>query len=184
MVEPPATCDGCMAKLLRSSFSPAQPLRHSFPPTRPTDCEQSISQRRALCPGEHRLYKWSFQASLLPSRNGTHVVPTAPVEGAPPAIFKSELVPRARSGSTGTTCVSFPPFWCARSASTGDQPARSPLRFWLCALGEQGRRITAIPASRGCSSYTFLRRRRESRRRRGFVSSQGGSRWTRPDAMC
>ena len=58
-------------------------------------------------------YKWSFQASLLPSRNGTHVVPTAPVEGAPPAICKSELVPRARSGSTGTICVSFPPFWCA-----------------------------------------------------------------------
>src|SRR5687767_14918060 len=52
------------------SFSPAQPCvrrdarfsqahppdpRQPFPPTRPTDCEQSISQRRALCPGEHRL---------------------------------------------------------------------------------------------------------------------------------
>jgi hypothetical protein len=58
---------------------------------------------------EHRLYKCSFQARSLPSRNGTHVVPTAPVEGAPPAICKSELVPRARSGSTGTICVSFPP---------------------------------------------------------------------------
>jgi hypothetical protein len=41
--------------------------------------------------------------------------------------FKSELVPRARSGSTGTICVSCPPSWCARSASTGDQqPSRAP----------------------------------------------------------
>src|SRR5688572_12252519 len=50
------TCDlrRVHGKAAWSSFSPAQPLRHSFPPTRPTDCEQSISQRRALCPGEHR----------------------------------------------------------------------------------------------------------------------------------
>jgi hypothetical protein len=61
----------------------------------------------------------------------------------------------------------------------------------VCALGEQGRRITAIPGSRGCSSYTSLRRRRE------FVIIlpihavisllliwQGGSRWTQPDGMC
>src|SRR5918994_1896263 len=85
----------------------------------------------ALPNDEHRLYKWSFQASLLHSRNGTHVVPTAPVEGAPPAICKSELVPRARSGSTGTICVSFPPFWCARSASKGDQQPSSTLIFSL-----------------------------------------------------
>jgi hypothetical protein len=57
-----------------------------FLPTRPTDCFAIDYPGRALCPGEHRLYKWSFQASLLPSRNGTHVVPTAPVEGAPPLI--------------------------------------------------------------------------------------------------
>ena len=92
------------------------------------------------------LYKWSFQASLLPSRNGTHVVPTAPVEGAPPAICKSELVPRARSGSRGTICVSFPSFRCARSASMGDQPAPHPtslsgVRVWGRKGGQQPHRF-------------------------------------------
>src|SRR5918995_3701740 len=97
------------------------PLR-TFSPSRPAHVETC-----ALPNDEHRLYKWSFQASLLHSRNGTHVVPTAAVEGAPPAICTSELVPRARSGSTGTICVSFPPFWCARSASKGDQQTLTSL---------------------------------------------------------
>jgi hypothetical protein len=105
--------------------------RDFFHPPDPPIASQSISRRRALWPGEHRLIKWSFQASLLPSRNGTHIVPTAPVEGAPPAICKSELVPRARSGSTETICVSFPPFWCGRWASTRDHRAKSfrPCRY-------------------------------------------------------
>jgi hypothetical protein len=60
----------------------------------------------------------------------------------------------------------------------------------VCGYGEHKRPTgqilipSASTTTGGCSSYTFLRGRRESRRRRGFVSSQGGSRWTRPDGMC
>src|SRR5687767_441719 len=90
----------CSYTFLKGAPIGLQLREHSHPPN-PAHAETCASPR------EHRLYKWSFQASLLPSRNDTHVVPTAPVEGAPPLISKSDQVPRAHSGSTGAIGVSF-----------------------------------------------------------------------------
>src|SRR5688572_273685 len=58
---------------------PAQ--RHSFPPF-PSDVRFAQASTAHI--------KWSFQASLLPSRDGTHFVPTAPLDG--PSKLATDLL--------------------------------------------------------------------------------------------
>jgi hypothetical protein len=89
-----------------------------FPPTRPTDCFAIDYPGRALCPGEHRLYiNGPSKLSLLPSRNGTHVVPTAPVEGAPPLISQFDWSRvRAPGAQERYACRALLPGVCVRRA--------------------------------------------------------------------
>jgi hypothetical protein len=99
-----------------------------FPPTRPTDCFAIDYPGRALCPGEHRLYiNGPSKLSLLPSRNGMHVVPTAPVEGAPPLISQFDWSHvRAPGAQERYACRALPSGVRVRRA-TGDQQILTPL---------------------------------------------------------
>ena len=76
----------------------------------------------------------------------------ASTRGQQPSSF---LFSRAHSGSTGTICVSFPPILVCR-VPRAQGLTRLMTRCW-CALGEQGRRIAAIPGLR-------LRRAQETNR--------------------
>ena len=133
---------------------PPNPARF-FPPTRPTDCEQSISQRRALCPGEHRLYKWSFQASLLPSRNGTHVVPTASLD-SPSKLATDRLRDKKADWPLTARFDEHRPkcnikFHHACALGEHKRPTAFVIRLPACALREHRNDMRVVPSLLLCA---------------------------------
>jgi hypothetical protein len=132
---PPSSLVLSPGRLIRSSLDQSKrartfftrpTLRHSFLPTRPTDASNRF-------PSDVRFAQASTDYINGPSKLACCLPGTARMSfllrpwREHSLDFAIRLVPRARSGSTGTICVSCPPSWCVRSASTGDQQTLTPL---------------------------------------------------------
>ena len=132
-----ATCDGCMTLSLGSPSHPPNPAQ-SFHPPDPPIASQSI-------PRDVRLPKLTRPAVGEPFHPPTHRLLCNRLPGTRPfprwrwrdaeIILPSSLVGSSGRGWidlllrawTSTATIKIRLVWCARSASTGDQPARTPL---------------------------------------------------------
>jgi hypothetical protein len=93
-------------------------------------------------PSEHRLNDAPSELACVFCRNGMHVAPTAHVEGAPPLMSRCDQSRVRTPGAQERWACQSIPFWCARSASKGDQQPSRPsfLHRAGCVHGRAGRR--------------------------------------------